>query len=296
MWIDRIVLLSLRERLPPTSMQHFPPTWLVGAGKVKAKNNEHRTWDVGGINAIHYPVKERYTPGLWEDMVERTSKAMSNGTLLFAINYTLLEDNAYIPTLQFTITYSTAVNNKSCIATLVNEICDIKVAIVQYPIIVEKQTVTLNSNKYSNEGLLVTYPGDMPNVSQYDTAGPLGGLTWTIEQFLWSYGALFQFFDNNTNTTIYELVEDGITSDLYRQMESNMNACVAIWNRPTEAVLESFRQLIFRAGLYVAGTNDTQNMPVVQTTPLLVYKSEYSYLSIAVVIIVITSCTCIIPL
>lgn len=74
LWIDEVVLPSLRERLPPTSMQHYPPTWAAGASKMRAKHNEHRTWDVGGTNAIHYPVKEQYTPGLWESMKERTSQ------------------------------------------------------------------------------------------------------------------------------------------------------------------------------------------------------------------------------
>ncbi|KAL5351046.1 hypothetical protein ACLOAV_004620 [Pseudogymnoascus australis] len=58
LWIDEVVLLSLRSLLLPTSMQHFPATWAIGASKTRAKHNEHRTWDAGGTNAIHYSVKE----------------------------------------------------------------------------------------------------------------------------------------------------------------------------------------------------------------------------------------------
>jgi hypothetical protein len=54
-------------------MQHFPATWAVGASKMRAKHNEHRTPDVGGTNAIHYPVKETFVPGLWEAMLARLS-------------------------------------------------------------------------------------------------------------------------------------------------------------------------------------------------------------------------------
>jgi hypothetical protein len=73
LWINEVVLPSLRSILPPTSMQHFPATWAIGASKMRAKHNEHRTWDVGGTNAIHYPVKEAFVPGLWEAMLARLS-------------------------------------------------------------------------------------------------------------------------------------------------------------------------------------------------------------------------------
>ncbi|KAJ9655720.1 hypothetical protein H2201_008738, partial [Coniosporium apollinis] len=75
LWIDEVVLPSLREVLPPTSMQHLPPSWAHGASKMKAKHNEHKTRDVGGTDPIHYPVKEQYMPGLWERMREKLSKS-----------------------------------------------------------------------------------------------------------------------------------------------------------------------------------------------------------------------------
>ncbi|RFU25145.1 hypothetical protein B7463_g11192, partial [Scytalidium lignicola] len=73
LWIDGVVLPSLRNILPRTSMQHFPATWAIGARKMRAKHNEHRTWDVGGTHPIHYPVQEAFVPGLWEAMLSRLS-------------------------------------------------------------------------------------------------------------------------------------------------------------------------------------------------------------------------------
>lgn len=70
-WIDQVVLPSLREVLPPSMMQHLPPTWAHGAGKVRAKNNEHRSRDVGGFTPIHYAVPGNYLPGLWERMLAK---------------------------------------------------------------------------------------------------------------------------------------------------------------------------------------------------------------------------------
>src|SRR5437016_11098412 len=72
-WIDDVVLPSLGESLPATSMQYFPPTWAHGASKMRTKHNEHRTRDVGGVEPIHYPIKEQYMPGLWERMLEKLS-------------------------------------------------------------------------------------------------------------------------------------------------------------------------------------------------------------------------------
>lgn len=73
LWINEVVLPALRSRLLPTLMQHFPATWAIGTSKMRAKHNEHRTPDVGGTNAIHYPVKETFVPGLWEAMLGRLS-------------------------------------------------------------------------------------------------------------------------------------------------------------------------------------------------------------------------------
>ncbi|KJZ68270.1 hypothetical protein HIM_12341 [Hirsutella minnesotensis 3608] len=71
LWIDGVVLPSLRGILPPTSMQHFPATWAVGASLMRARHNEHRTLDIGGTNPIHYVVSEASVPGLWEAMLSR---------------------------------------------------------------------------------------------------------------------------------------------------------------------------------------------------------------------------------
>lgn len=75
LWIDEIVLPSLRQMLPSTSMQHFPPSWAHGASKMRAKHNEHRTRDVGGTSPIHYPVPEQYMPGLWQRMLQTLRKS-----------------------------------------------------------------------------------------------------------------------------------------------------------------------------------------------------------------------------
>jgi hypothetical protein len=74
LWINEVVLPSLREVMPPTALQHLPPTWALGAAKMRATHNEHRTLDVGGTNPIHYPVKEEYLAGLWERMVEKLTQ------------------------------------------------------------------------------------------------------------------------------------------------------------------------------------------------------------------------------
>ncbi|RHZ43884.1 uncharacterized protein CDV56_102013 [Aspergillus thermomutatus] len=71
LWIDHIVLPSLREIMPWTSIQHLPPTWECGVAKMRAGHKEHRTWDKGGQHAIHYPVPEKYLAELWEHMLAK---------------------------------------------------------------------------------------------------------------------------------------------------------------------------------------------------------------------------------
>ncbi|KAH8658902.1 hypothetical protein BGZ61DRAFT_540415 [Ilyonectria robusta] len=73
LWIDGVVLPLLRSILPPTSMQHFPATWAIGASQMRAKHNKHRTLDIGGTNPIYYAVNEASVPGLWEAMLSRLS-------------------------------------------------------------------------------------------------------------------------------------------------------------------------------------------------------------------------------
>ncbi|GLI81951.1 hypothetical protein PoHVEF18_010348 [Penicillium ochrochloron] len=60
LWIDRVVLPSIREVMPPASCQHLPLTWECGVAKMRANYKEHRTWDEGGQHAIHYAVQEKY--------------------------------------------------------------------------------------------------------------------------------------------------------------------------------------------------------------------------------------------
>jgi hypothetical protein len=79
----------------------------------------------------------------------------------------------------------------------------LKVASVQYPILVENQTITLNLDKYPNIGDLEPYAGDSLNASQGDLAGTLGGLGWSFYNRWWAVYELFLVLDPVTNTTIY---------------------------------------------------------------------------------------------
>src|SRR6266480_5447220 len=56
------------------------------------------------------------------------SDPINNGTTVFAVNFTRGEDNDHIPTFTLLTTYSVAVDNNTCVATIVNDTCDVKVA------------------------------------------------------------------------------------------------------------------------------------------------------------------------
>jgi hypothetical protein len=52
---------------------------------------------------------------------------------------------------------------------------------------------------------------------------------------------------------------------------------------------------MFCAGLYSAAANDTRNIPMVQTTPTLVYLSEHSWFGVAITVMAIATFSCVIP-
>jgi hypothetical protein len=193
------------------------------------------------------------------------------------------------------------VDNSTCVATIVNETCDVKVANIQYPVIIENQTITLNSDRYPNIGELEPYAGDSPNTSQGDLAGPLSGLGWSSGNRWWSFHDIFQSLDPDTNTTIYlSAMGNPIVSNQYaiygKEDTTNANSCVFTFNQPTDDIVKSLRQMMFRAGLYFAAANDTRDIPMVQATPVLVYQSENSWVGVAIAVMAIATFSCVIPL
>ena len=108
--------------------------------------------------------------------------------------------------------------------------------------------------------------------------------------------------DPGTNTTIYITeLNQPIVSNQYtilskEDVTGDAIDCVITFNRPTDDVVKSLPQLLFRAGLYLAAANDTHNIPMVQTTSTLVYQSEYSWFGVAIAVLAIATFSCIIPL
>ncbi|KAI9857281.1 MAG: hypothetical protein M1813_008319 [Trichoglossum hirsutum] len=229
------------------------------------------------------------------------SEPINNGTTIFGVNITRGEDHAHIPTLAFIATYAVAINNSTCIATITDETCDTKVANVQYPIVVENRTITLNSDKYPNTGESEPYTGDFFNASQGSQAGALGGLGWSLANRWMTFSNLFQFLDPKTNTTIYYpvIVNPSIINQYTIYSNENTTStsnCAISFNPPTNDIVRSLPQMLFRAGLFLATPNNTRNISLVQTTPTLIYQSEYSWFAIAIAIMAIATFSCIIPL
>ena len=228
------------------------------------------------------------------------SDPVNNGTTVFAVDFARGEDNVHMPTLTFTATYSVAVDNSTYIATIINDTCDVKIASVQYPVVVENQTITLNSDKYPNIGELKPYAGDSRNASQGDPAGPLGGLSWNFDIYWWASSKAIRASDPKTNATRYEIILDPVADRYYNHRKAGVGVkdeyCIFTFNQPTDDIVKSLPQIMFRAGLYFAAGNDIRNTPMVQTTATLVYRSEYSWFGIAVAIMTIATFSCIIPL
>ena len=228
------------------------------------------------------------------------SKPLNNETTVFNINFTRGEDYNRIPTLTLIATYSVAVDN-TCVATIVNETCDVKVASVQYPIVVENQTITFDSDKYSNMGELEAYAGDSLDASLGNSTGPLGGLSATAEFYWWANANVVKILDPKANTSLYDVVmmANTVTNQYFVHHKEGIGAknysCVITFNRPMGDIIQSFLRIMFRAGLYLAAANDMRNIPMVQTTPVLVYQSDYWWFGVAITVMAIATFSCLIP-
>ena len=209
---------------------------------------------------------------------------------VFAINFTMSKDSNGDPFLLLTTLYPSAIND-ACIATLIVDTCNISAAIVEYPITITNTTVTLsNTNGLQSLEAVSTFvdPGDLPTAPDGSGAGPLQGLY----NF---YG--FYLFTNATiglvsgNHFIYNGGSE--TADLFYDAQVTVydNAssvhCNLQWFSPTEWILNSLNDFMFRSALSSSNSSDVQSFTVQRTNPALVYKSDHRYLVAALVFILV---------
>jgi hypothetical protein len=205
------------------------------------------------------------------------------GSPLFVINTTLSTNSTGSPVLVLTSLYASAIDN-SCMATITVDTCTIEAAIVEYPIVIRNTTVSLNKDKLRNMTIISKYAsaGDFPTTAKGQGAGVLEGLNDFFGTYMAANATLL--IDKSRGNTLYT---GGLIEDLFFLTEAgNYNdrilpKCGLKWSRPTQYLLDSMHDFLFRASIHASRPGDVQNFAVQRTTLTLLFRSNYNYLAAA---------------
>ena len=212
------------------------------------------------------------------------STSKNDGSVIFAINSTMSQNLTGAPFLLLTTLYSSAVND-SCVATLSIDTCSIEASVVEYPVIIQNSTITLNYGELQNMTVVSTYTsaGDLPTASENAGAGPLVGLNNFYGYYL--YANVTEVFDTALNKSTYS--GPSMIADLFFVPESSsydkhtFATCGLKWNSPTEYVLNSMHDFMFRAALRASNGTVVQTFAARRTFPALLFHSNHRYLAAA---------------
>jgi hypothetical protein len=218
------------------------------------------------------------------------STPKNDGSIIFAINSTMSKNSTGAPLLLLTTLYSSAVND-SCIATLSVDTCKIEAAVVEYPVTIQNSTVTLNYNGLQNMAVVSTYisAGDLPTAPKNAGAGPLAGLNNFYGYYL--YANVTEVFDTYINRSTYS--GPSMIADLFFDPEASsydshtFARCGLMWSSPTEYVLNSMHDFMFRAALRAGNGTEVQTFMAQRTSQALLFHSEYRYLAAALAVMLL---------
>ena len=223
------------------------------------------------------------------------SSPENNGAFLFAINFSRYEDRFKTPTLGLTVRYASAIND-SCVATINVDTCAIHTAMISLPILIQNDTVALNPNKSATFVSPYTSSGDSPSAPEGSLAGPLAGLDWFGSNYLTSNATI----DHNIVSDQYATYSQGVLGYQYLDTNSltytSISICSFQWLRPTMDIISHMAEVLFRAELFAYNGSGTQEFAVQETTPTLVFHSEYDYLGLNIAIMLFTLLVVLFPL
>jgi len=215
-----------------------------------------------------------------------------NGVVIFSINWTMNETAAGEPFLLLKTLHSSAVDD-SCIATLIIDTCNISAAIVKYPITVTNTTVALtNTNELESMDVVSTFvsEGDLLTAPEGTGAGPLQGLYNFFGYYMVSNVVEQRETWYEDNVTIYsggsEIADLFFNSQASSYDNYTMTHCGLKWSSPTQYVLNSLNNFMFRAALRAGNGTNVQSFTVQQTNLALVFRSDHRYLVTALLFIV----------
>ena len=286
------IQLRVTQRLPEGWMDKILNFAADGAsaGSLEALATAQAWWHNDTINTLNTPgyfcegICEGNVPGAGisyncSSATQLLNLYTAKGTIIFSINTTITQDSNSTPFLLLTTLHSSAVDN-NCTATLTIDTCHIYSGTVEYPVILQNSTITLDSNKLNNITVLSTYidPGDLPTAMQGTPAGTLQG----VKDF---YG-----FYLGTSTSVLnpsQYIGSSMLADMFYHADASsydnftFSTCVLTWSNPTDYVLNSMQNFLFHAALHASNSTEVQEFQVQHTRPTLVFHSQFGYLAAA---------------
>ena len=178
----------------------------------------------------------------------------------------------------------------ACMATVTTDQCNITAGLVEYPITVQNTTVSLRRSDLLAGGMKVrtvySMPGDSPAATPNTPGGPLAAL----EKFVWTKLADDAVSRHRSPGRTYK--SPGMLSDVFFVANSSsysphvLRECGLKWASPTEYVLLSLHDFMFRAAMHAgAELQATQTFDVHRGGFELIFRSNEAYLAVAVVAI-----------
>jgi hypothetical protein len=224
------------------------------------------------------------------DILASVSESAASGDssqypVIFALNSTLLDDDDGERALLVTTLHSSSLN-ESCIATLTKNICKFKAAVVNYPIVITGDVITLQQEKLEAVTVesIFTSDGDLSSASRGTGIGPLAG----ISTFLTNNYMLSETYLKPSSADGHPVFDaSGWVTDMHYVADPSQYPspqiyakCRMMWRSPKKYVIDSIYDFMFRAAI-AAGNNTNQVFVAERKSQMLVFRSNYRYLGAA---------------
>ncbi|KAK0627390.1 hypothetical protein B0T14DRAFT_563198 [Immersiella caudata] len=216
----------------------------------------------------------------------------TNNQTVFLVKLTTSKNQTSSPYLRLMSWYTTDIT-PDCIGTLHKETCDITSATVSYPITIQNHTVRLRREELTSSGsgpaVLSRYStlGDDPTV--LDAVGV--GSLMAMQSF-----AVARITDNATKTYLWDKEVSyysgpGLVGDIFHVVDSSDEIgpkarCRLNFRSPTEYVLATLYDFMFRAAMVVGNGTETQVFEARRTVPTLVFRTDGRYLGAGLAVMV----------
>ncbi|KAH8696242.1 hypothetical protein BGW36DRAFT_297717 [Talaromyces proteolyticus] len=204
----------------------------------------------------------------------------NEGSFVFGINTMVTSNSTGSPVLNLSTLSSSSVD-ENCTATLISWNCNIQAATVEFPFIVNNNTISLDAENLYPPVVVETYvsDGDKSTATQGQGAGPLLGLHDFVTDVLATNVSLV--IDQTRNISLHTGL---LISDLFYQFNNSaynpaaISKCRLEWVDPTQYVLTAMQDYLFRSSISVYTNENSQNCPVKRTSSVLTFQSNFRFL------------------